>query len=305
MKMDYLLSCLGIRSAPPGHKHYRQGWINIECPWCTGNPGYHLGWNVEGEYFYCWRCGWHDTKSTIRKLAEGLDWRELSAIIERADGIPIPKGGEKRQQKEPEQLDLPSGCGPLQRSHKLYLEKRGLDPEEIEKEWGVLGTGPVSVLDGLDFKYRILAPIFWRGQMVSFQARDITEKSSTKYKACPTHKEIINHKDIIYLHPESLSYNSIIVAEGIFDVWKLGKRSAATFGIGYKISQVRILASLFDRIVILFDNEPKAQAQASKLASELSMLGKKAKVERLPNGIKDPGSLLLSDARKLAQDLLS
>jgi hypothetical protein len=35
------------------------------------------------------------------------------------------------------------------------------------------------------------------------------------------------------------------------------------------------------------------------------MLGKKAKVERLPDGMKDPGSLPLSDARKLAQDLLS
>ena len=25
-----------------GHPHCRPGWVNTVCPFCTGNPGYHL-----------------------------------------------------------------------------------------------------------------------------------------------------------------------------------------------------------------------------------------------------------------------
>jgi len=303
MRIDSLVRVIGIRTASQGHKHYRHGWINMECPWCVGNPGFHLGFNLKEKYFYCWRCGWKPLIPTLKKLAPNYSLEEILEILDIPDPSNI-KTIEPKRKTPSKSLKLPSGCGPLTERHKLYLKSRGLDPDEIEADWKVLGTGPVSTLDGLDYKYRILIPIFWEGQMVSFQTRDITEKSPFKYKACPIEYELTHHKDILYIHPEALAFNSIIVTEGVFDVWKMGKRSAAMFGISYKTSQITLLASLFDKIIILFDNDPMAQKQASKLASELRMAGKKAEVAHLPPEVKDPGSMEVSEARRFASNLL-
>ena len=40
-----------------GYKYCRPGWVNIDCPFCIGSPGPHLGYNLSGNYFNCWRCG--------------------------------------------------------------------------------------------------------------------------------------------------------------------------------------------------------------------------------------------------------
>jgi len=307
MKMAYLLSELGISTAPEGHKHFRPGWINVECPWCIGNPGFHLGWNAEAEYFYCWRCGWKPLIPTLKKLCPEKSWSEIRSLIKEAEGWEIlrkqtpPPSAQKNLQ-----LKLPTGIGPLRKYHQSYLIQRGFpDPEEIATEWKIMGTGPISILGGSDYKYRILAPIFWKDRMVSFQARDITDRSLIKYKACPKSLELIHHKNIFYLHPEALTYKSVIVVEGIFDAWKMGKRSVALFGISYKLSQVKWLTKLFDRMIIIFDQDAEAQNQAARLASEIRMIGKKAQILLLPSKIKDPGSLPLDEARKWAKELLS
>jgi hypothetical protein len=41
----------GIEHRTEGHKHCRPGWVNTECPFCTGNAGLHLGWHIEEEYY--------------------------------------------------------------------------------------------------------------------------------------------------------------------------------------------------------------------------------------------------------------
>jgi hypothetical protein len=249
---------------------------------------------------------------TLRKLAPEKPWSEIRDLIEEAEGGEIlrkqlpPPLPEREPARETAQLKLPTGTGPLTERHQSYLIQRGFpDPEEIATEWKLMGTGPVSVLDGLDFKHRILAPIFWEGRMVSFQARDITDRSPTKYKACPKPLELVHHKNIFYLHPDALTYESVIVVEGVFDAWKMGKRSAALFGISYRMSQVKWLTKLFDRMIVLFDQDSEAQAQARQLVSEIRMTGKKALAIALPPGVKDPGSLPLDEARRWAKELLS
>lgn len=36
----------GVDHRTEGHKHCRPGWVNTECPFCEGNKGFHLGWNI-------------------------------------------------------------------------------------------------------------------------------------------------------------------------------------------------------------------------------------------------------------------
>ena len=68
MKIIQLYQDFGLDYKTEGHKHCRPGWVNVECPFCVGNPGYHLGFEVNNEYFYCWRCGAHPLILTLSKL---------------------------------------------------------------------------------------------------------------------------------------------------------------------------------------------------------------------------------------------
>jgi len=43
MEIEKLYQDYGIKTESQGGKHSHEGWIQTECPWCTGNPGYHLG----------------------------------------------------------------------------------------------------------------------------------------------------------------------------------------------------------------------------------------------------------------------
>jgi len=126
--------------APRGNKHYREGWINTHCPFCTGSRNFHLGYNLTNDYFYCWRCGW---KPQITALAEVLNISEhkvralLStykvhrAFSERADATISGR---------PIRTCLPKKTRPLSRSHEAYLRSRGFNPNELVEMWGLKGT---------------------------------------------------------------------------------------------------------------------------------------------------------------------
>lgn len=292
----------GIQYKTTGHKHCRPGWVNTECPFCTGNPGLHLGFCFENEIFVCWRCGWKPKTKAIAKLLHVTE-AEAREIIKRYGGRSTPPKPQQVQvflNKKP--FKFPSNTGPLGPQHKAYLKARGLNPEYLQKVWQVQGTGPVSKLDNIDYRNRILIPISWNNEIVSFQTRDITGKHPAKYMACPEYREKIKHKHILYGHPSIWQKDSCICAEGVFDVWKLGRRAVATFGIKYTPKQLRIL-SQFKKVVVFFDADPQAIIQAQKLVSELLFRKVDASMYYLKDK-KDPGSLNKAEARQIINYLL-
>ncbi len=280
--------------------HSTQGWVNVHCPFCTGSRNFHLGIHEDGRGAHCWRCGPHSALSALSAVLE-MPASEVRKLLEKYQiGITRKRREEAKVAIFPMKFPKPnSALTPL---YKQYLEGRGFDPDELEKEWGVFQTGPVSFLDKISYSHRILIPIKWDGEIVSFQARDITGKSDRKYLACPKRREKIHHKDILYGKQESwLKSRGIIVVEGVTDVWRLGRFSAATFGIEFKMEQVLRLAGLHETFHIVFDDEPQAQKQAKKLATKLKTLGKTANVHKIQG---DPGSMKPDDARHLVRSLL-
>ena len=282
-----------------GHKHCRPGWVNTPCPFCIGNPGYHLGYELDSNHYYCWRCGWHPTVETLSKLIN-ISIPEVHKII-KSYGLII-----SRVKKEPtvrvkgKAHRMPSGTGPLQERHIQYLESRNFNAKELEHTWNLVGTGPTSALDGLSFKLRIIIPILWGGQAVSFTGRDITDKQALRYCVCPKERELIFHKHILYGRQDKWN-NSCICVEGPTDVWRFGVHSVATFGIQYKAEQVRVLAKAFKRIAVAFDDDPQAILQAKKLVAELKFRG----VDAFRVDIEgDPGSMEQNEADYLVKQLI-
>ena len=76
--------------------------------------------------------------------------------------------------------------------------------------------------------------------------------------------------------------------------------SVCTFGIEYKPMQVRVLANLFDRIGVCFDNEPFAQEKADALIADLIFRGKEAFKINIQG---DPGDLPQYEADQIIKNL--
>ncbi len=79
MPIEDLYTDYGIEIAPEGHKHQREGWVNIACPHCTGSEGYHLGFSDGGYVFTCWRCGSHFVDKTLSILLN-VNYKQAGSI---------------------------------------------------------------------------------------------------------------------------------------------------------------------------------------------------------------------------------
>jgi len=278
-----------------GHKHCRPGWVNTICPFCIGNPGLHLGAPLSGTHFYCWRCGAHSVPQTLSKLLH-ISYEQALAIQKQYGGY----SGEKPEKPmKTKRFKFPSNVVDLLPSHKKYLSKRGFNPEKIEAEWGVSSLGPICLLDGIYYSHRILAPILWGGNAVSFQARDVTGKSSLKYIACPQARETYHHKHILYGRQDEWTRKGICV-EGITDAWRFGIMAFATFGIEFTREQIREMKKHFDFVYVIFDDEPQAVIKAEMLVAELRFRGVGAM--RVPI-VGDPGGMAQGDADDLVKSL--
>ena len=299
MKIKQLYDDFSVDYAEAGHKNVRDGWIGTDCPFCVGKQRMHLGYNLDGDYFNCWQCGPHPTRDTLIKLLN-VDEKSVKKLIHQYGGH--DGRARVRLQRDKKPFKFPSSTGPLLPVHKQYLLDRGFDPDRLESEWDLRGSGPISRLDVYDYRLRVIAPVMWGGEVVTFQGRDITDRQMAKYKACPEEYEKVHHKHILYGKQESWGSTGLIV-EGITDVWRFGPAAAGTFGITYTRKQLRTIRDAFNRVFILYDPEEQAQRQAKKMRLELGGYTKSIEVH-IVQLERDPGSMDQDEADYLVKQLI-
>jgi hypothetical protein len=254
-----------ITVAPSYHKHNRPGWVNTKCHFCSGNPGYHLGFNLRSGYFTCHRCGWHPIDKVIEAITGIKGKNNQKPLLAKYYTGKIDD--EDKKIIRPSSLSLPDGIGPMMRRHKIYLMNRNYDPLKLEKDWGLLGTNHIG-----NYKFRIVAPIEFEYQLVSYQGRDITGKTDLRYKACSEDEEVVSHKHVLYGWDKAVGDRCLVV-EGITGAWRFGFGSLATFGAEYKQSQVRLIASRYKTVFLLMDMDEAGRRAADSLETKLSILG--------------------------------
>ena len=306
MNLENLFRDFRIPYATEG-KNCQPGWLNVRCPFCDDRSN-HLGGNIKSGAFHCWRCGPHPRVEVLCRLL-GIDPPEARRILQRYGGRRRPLteevNAEVRRTQKRLRVRYPSNVSDsLARNHVAYLKSRGFKPGKIKQEWKIKGTGPTATLNGIDFRFRIIIPVYWEGIVSTWQARDVTGKSlgRLRYLTCPKEFEVEPGSRILYRHPEYSGKFGVCV-EGITDVWRLGRRAFATFGIGFTRRQVRVIANLYDEVVVLFDSEPQAQKQAAKLCGELRFRGVRVHNHVLPGGVGDPGDLTDREAVELMDEI--
>lgn len=286
---------------PDDGKHARPGWINIECPFCVGNPGTHGGFNIAKSYYNCYRCGFHGLEKVVKEILSLNSYYEAKEVIKKysVESLNEVVKNKPKTNNCNKTLNYPIGTGNLNKRHFEYLFSRGfIEPEKLVKEWSLKGTNHIG-----EYKFRIIAPIFYNYNLVSFQGRDITNKSNIKYKACSIENEIIHHKFLLY-GLDKIKNKKCVLMEGIIDVWKFGIGAVSTFGIGFTKEQVALLINnRIEQVFILFDNDPQAQEKANKLAYYLTSFMKVEIIELNLNDMNDPGELDMVQALELRKEL--
>ena len=276
------------------------GWLQLQCPLCDDHKQ-HLGWS--GTVFHCHRCGTHgriEVLSALLNLTPHQTGKELQKYEGRIEHHPVHPNRLHNELSDKTTVKLPYGTAPMTAQHREYLKARDFDPEQLEKEWGLLGTGKLG-----PFAHRIIIPVVSHltNTICCFQGRDITDLSPKKYKSCPDGEAVIPIKSCLY-GLEKVRGDSVVVTEGPTKVWRLGKGSVATFGATVSSEQV-LLLSKFRRVLILFDEDEAGMEGADKLSRQLAPLVVGVTVVTL--GVADPadpGDLTDGDAEELMRSLL-
>ena len=161
------------------------GWLHIKCPVC-GDRGTHLGVNIDNWGLNCFRCDIDDRVVLLIRLLR-ITKSEAIQILKKYGGETRKPSKSRKEVVEPvSRVELPVGTlSGLNRIQSDYVESRGFHAGYLERTWELMSTGPVSYLDDIDYRFRILVPIFWEGRMVSFQCRDVTGRSKIRYLTCP------------------------------------------------------------------------------------------------------------------------
>ncbi len=273
-------------------------WIGLNCPRCINDPSTHLGACISTGSFVCWRCGYMDRIEAVKRLTD-KSWTIAKQIVKDYGDVKSYYRHKKTAKEKDIDVDFPKGTlNYFPDRHRKYLEDRDFDADHLIDLWDLHATGK-----GGAYKNRIIAPIYYRNILMSYQGRDITDKSSMRYKACATEYEKRHHKHCLYGLDMAVG-NAVLVVEGITDVWRMGIGSVATFGTRYTEGQVLLLYYYFDRIFVYFDEtEGESLQHGANLVQQLCTLGKDA--EQITLGIEsDPGDLNDKEARHIMRELL-
>jgi hypothetical protein len=260
MDIAELLTARGIETQGAGHKHGRDGWLQIDCPQCgRGSDKFHLGINTSNGAANCWQCGPHRLSHVLAAAtgatrAEAGGW--LAGLRLRPGRAPTPHTG---------RLVLPGGRVDLLDSiqHVDYLTGRGLDAAALASLWHLEAIH----LSGGGLSWRVFIPIHRHGEIVSWTTRSIAADHPQRYKSAAATQEAIPHRSLLY--GEDYARHAIIVVEGPVDVWAIGPGAVATCGLSYTPAQVLRMAAYPVR-VICFDSTQAAQRRADTLAGVLA-----------------------------------
>ena len=245
------------------YEESKKGWLNTQCPHCADH-GSHGGFNPQSEVFNCYRCGRHNFEYTLF-LILGIPRYSISEVLAHYQTHRILHRNLPKDRARIAQVELPGE--PLKKIHKRYLRGRGFNPRAIAEKFKLQGTGP----DG-EYRYRIIVPIFYRGNLVSFQGRSMLEYEKNKYLTASNEESVIPAKETLF-NVDTCTRDSVVVCEGPFDVMRLGDGVVGVLGIQMTRQQEELLYTRFKKVVFLFDPEYEAQKRAERYGAKLASLG--------------------------------
>ncbi|OYT14603.1 MAG: hypothetical protein B7C24_17410 [Bacteroidetes bacterium 4572_77] len=304
--IEEYLQARNIVYSPPGSKNVGRNSIGISCPFC-GDHAYsgdnHLGIHIDSKKWNCWVCGKKGSLLYLITTLERCSYRQAEEILKpytHSDMSLLQTTNTVPMQDSQGYFKLPDECeDELLPAHKNYLQSRGFDPDFIYNKYKLKCVGPVSK----KWQLSLIAPIYYHYRLVSFISADITRQRAIKYKNCSLEESLIPTNQVVYNMDNAT--NSILVVEGITDVWNIGNGAGALFTKLASRQQLKIL-STFERVFIMLDADAlhstivNGLSPADQLAQDLAAFTNTEIIE-LDHG--DPADLKPDDVKHLRREL--
>lgn len=263
-RIDWVSFCSAYNVKTKGIR--KKTWLQVKCPFCHNDNGYHGAIALNSGAYSCWKCGTHSKDEFIAKVSGASPERAWEILRPFASGNTSYSASQRKEEPmHAEHVVLPS-ISRLSQPMKDYLARRGFNPEYMERKYGLKDGGIAG-----DWAFRLLIPIYQDGRLIAWQGRHIGN-SDIRYKASDDEQSAVNIKEAVY-NMDNCKRDTVIAVEGVVDCWKIGDDCIAFFGIEVKDTQLKKIAERFKAVYFLFDPEPLAQARAEEYARKLAMLG--------------------------------
>jgi len=251
-------------------------WVNVNCPYCDEKAtSFNLGFNPAGNYYHCWKSSHNYPIKVVLSTLLNLSLPALNSILP-----DYYSGGEylseRKKKSNVKYIELPTDT--FTKAERKYLKSRGFSPKYLHKKYGIVGGGISGV-----WKFRIIIPVYFNNQLMSWTGRSILSKSKLKELGIPRYKNLSIEKSVknikeLFFNIDNCKGKEIVLTEGAFDVLRFDGNAICSMGTELTESQISLLAERFEKIFILFDNEPEAQAKARKFGLQLSSIGVEVEV---------------------------
>jgi len=243
-----------VRRARPGES---SGWkrevensgeeYRLRCPFCKDHRArlyvnHRFGiWDEQTQSFNLWlaQCFNESCFSDYENQEIFCDWT-YSIPVARRKTVRLTSEGKKISGR----ISEIAPPGPMWRLDELakshpnhhaveYLASRHFDPVKMGKLWGAAYCPKAHVYSMATD--RIIIPIHWNGKMVGWQARYIGDDvrgvpfnvaGVAKYWSSPGFKR----SRVAYNFHRAVQHPTVIVVEGMTDVWSMGVQSTGVFG---------------------------------------------------------------------------
>lgn len=286
--VDYIETNLTASSVAGGS----QLLIEDDCPFCGSYGKIYV--DVKKEVGICFKCSKGFNAVSYVAAAEGVSRAKAWALIGGSEDRYI--GLEEDEIEEEPELWYPP-CEPLTMEAQTYMRDRGFSPGFCHKMQLMFCTQ--NVFAGGKTHYTSNRIIIFiknkEGEIVSWQARDITGKSKIKYLFQPGFKGA----EHLYNIDRVTVGEPIIVVEGVMDAWgwiRAGYGNVvATFGKKISKQQLNLLVSLNPGVVyIAWDGD--AGFEKARFAENYSHL---FNIRMVGMGEKDADELTKEKLRSL------
>ena len=310
------LSARGIDHATKGHGATRNQVV-IHCPWCgASDQGLHLSINLEGAGYSCLRT---KNKEHSGRAAYWLVMALLKCSPDMARSITGEKGisltedfGEMiartmsgtTKQKPWREPEPPKSFKPFDTSKpsaQMYIDYMISDQRKftIEQIANFTLLWDIWYCTNGRFKGRIIFPIYFNRELVSWTGRTVFPGITPKYLTLSTEGEPplakagISNYLLWYDVLKESQWEAIIICEGPMDALKVnclgsqdGIAATCVFTAQPSRTQIDLIHDLLPktkRMILLLDQGTTANAMRS-----LQELPKEVEYMTLPKGIKDP-----------------
>ncbi len=286
-------------------KNVSEGSIGIQCPFCNDTSN-HCGVFEDTNLFSCWRC---NEKGSLFKLIQKLTHIPYNEFEEIVGNIDINFKTSASEQIEEilegtstasslynkiEKIEFPKYSVPITKNTRSKLLEKFLSRREISINTCIEYRCRLCELG--EYSHRMIIPVYWfLDKLTGYQAVDLTGWSKLKYKT--SHTSI---NDYLYNYSTAYYGDSIILVEGVFDVWRLEGDTVCSFGTHLTSTQQRLIVEMKPKeLIFCWDSDAywEAREQARWFAPFVDGI----KIVKFPEG-EDPDSLGKEETFRLIEE---